>query len=382
MSNLRNLAFSVEEYRLRLGNAQALLRRRDLGALLVNNRADLCYLTGMENGYLVAYYAAIVPAAGEPILLASEFEMLNAQLSSWCEKRETFPVGADPIETTCRALREYARGKGRLGVQLRQLTADQYRALRECLPELELVAADDLVAELKVIKSPAEIAYLREAARLTTRGMEVALAEAGPGKAENDLAAAASEVMIRGGSEFMCIDPIVTAGRRSGVPHSTFRRNILQPGDAVLVEIGACVCRYTAPLFRTVALAPVAAEVRRAAEACRDSLNVLIEQMRPGALAREVAAKAKAAWTPICQELIWHGYYAYSVGLGFPPEWSDAPAYITETSDLVLRPGMCFHATTSLRQAAQFGTALSETVLITETGNEVLTGTDRRLRVV
>jgi Xaa-Pro aminopeptidase len=382
MSTLRNLAFPVEEYRLRLKNAQALLRKLGLKALLVNNRADLCYLTGMENGYLVAFYAAIVPEGGEPVLLASEFEMLNAQLGSWCERRETFPVGADPIDTTCRVLREYGCGKGRLGVQTRQLTADQYRSLRERLPEVELLAADDLIAAIKVVKSPAEIAYLREAARLTTRGMEAALAEAGPGKTENDLAAAASDVMIRGGSEFMCIDPIVTAGRRSGVPHSTFRRNVLKPGDPVLVEIGACVCRYTAPLFRTVALAPVTDEVRRAAEACRDSLSVLIEEMRPGAVARDVAAKAKAAWTPICQELIWHGYYAYSVGLGFPPDWNDAPACITETSDLVLQPGMCFHATTSLRRAAEFGTALSETVLITETGNEVLTGTERRLRVV
>jgi Xaa-Pro aminopeptidase len=382
MDTLQSLAFSVDEYKARLAAVQASLRELGLAALLVHNRADLCYLTGMENGYLVAYYAAIIPAAGEPILLASEFEMLNARLGSWCEDRVTFPVFGDPLETTCHTLHERDLDTGRLGVQMRQLTAEQYRALSVGLPEAELLAADDVVANLKVIKSPAEMAYLWEAAQLTTRGMEAALAEAAAGKTENDLAAAASKVMIRGGSEFMCIDPIVTAGRRSGVPHSTFRRNVLKPGDAILVEMGACVCRYTAPLFRTVALAPVPAEVRRAATACRESLNVLIEQMRPGAVARDVAAKAKAAWTPICQELIWHGYYAYSVGLGFPPDWNDAPACITETSDLVLRPGMCFHATTSLRQAAQFGTALSETVLITETGNEVLTGTKRELHVI
>jgi Xaa-Pro dipeptidase len=111
-------------------------------------------------------------------------------------------------------------------------------------------------------------------------------------------------------------------------------------------------------------------------------LNVLIEQMRPGALARDIATRSKAAWMPLCRELIWHGIYAYSVGLGFPPDWNDAPACVTETSDLVLQPGMCFHATTSLREAAKFGTALSETVLITETGNEVLTGTRRELHMV
>src|SRR5262249_30182540 len=113
-----------------------------------------------------------------------------------------------------------------------------------------------------------------------------------------------------------------------------------------------------------------------------DSLNVLIEHMRPGARGREVAARARAAWTPVCDELIWHGIYAYSVGLGFPPDWNDALVCITEDSDVILQPGMCFHATTSLREAGKFGTAMSEAVLITDDGNELLTGTERGLRVV
>jgi Xaa-Pro aminopeptidase len=264
---------------------------------------------------------------------------------------------------------------------MRVLTADQYRRLQQHLPAASLVEADDLLVPIKAIKSPAEIAYLREAARLSTLGMEGALGAAAPGQTENDLAALASQLMIAGGSEYMCIEPFVTAGRRSGVPHSTFRRNTLRPGDAVLLEVGACVCRYTAPLMRTVALVPVPAAVRRAAAACRDSLNVLIEYMRPGAVARDVAARARVAWLPLCQELIWHGIYAYSVGLGFPPDWNDAPLCITENADFVLEPGMCFHATTSLRQPAAFGVALSETVLIAEQGNEVLTGTPRDLCV-
>jgi len=331
---------------------------------------------------MVAFHAAVVPAQGEPILLASDFEMLNARTGAWCEERVTFPVGADPIEAVSRVLGERGYGKGRIGVELAVLSAAEYRGLEKALPAAIFLEAGDILPWVKLIKSPAEIAYLRAAARLSTRGMEVALAEAAEGKTDNDLAAAASDAMIRGGSEFMCIEPIVTVGERSGIPHSTFRRTAIRAGDAVLIEVGACLCRYSAPLMRTVAVAPVSDKIRRAANACRDSLNVLIEQMRPGALACDIAARAKAAWMPLCRELIWHGIYAYSVGLGFPPDWNDAPACITENSDLVLQPGMCFHATTSLREAAQFGTAMSETVLITETGNEVLTGTRRELHVV
>ncbi len=95
--------------------------------------------------------------------------------------------------------------------------------------------------------------------------------------------------------------------------------------------------------------------------------------MKPGAMTREIALKAESAWTPICKELIWHGCYAYSVGLGFPPDWNDVPVCIRIDSNFVLEPGMCFHATTSLRKAGKYCTAMSETILITENGNEVLT---------
>jgi Xaa-Pro aminopeptidase len=72
MSNVLKLAFSVEEYRSRLDQAQARMVARRLDALLVSNRADLCYLTGMESLHLLAHIVAIIPAAGDPILVASD----------------------------------------------------------------------------------------------------------------------------------------------------------------------------------------------------------------------------------------------------------------------------------------------------------------------
>jgi Xaa-Pro dipeptidase len=358
------------------------LAAREIDVLLVHNRADICYLTGAENCYMVAYYATLIPAVGQPILLCSEFEMLNAEVGVWFADHVAFPVTGNPIQATCDVLLERGYDKSRIGVQPGWLSAERYLSIQRSLPDATLVDAGDIVPDVMTIKSTAEIEYMRAAGRLSTLGMEAAFAEAEAGKTDNDIAAAAYDVMVRGGSEFMCSEPIVTVGARSGIPHSTFRRTRIEPGDSIFIEVGGCVCRYSSPLMRTVAIVPVPDEVRRAADACRDSLNALIEYMRPGALARDVAAKAKAAWMPICEELIWHGTYAYSVGIGFPPDWNDAMALIDEASELVLQPGMCFHTTTSLREPLQYGTAMSETVLITEAGNEILTGTPRELYVV
>lgn len=383
MPELLDLAFPVDEYRQRVAAAQRTMAARGLDGVLFSHRADVCYLTGMETCYMVAYHAAVLRSTGDPLLVTSEFEMLNALASAWCAERVTYPTRVgDPLAATCGLLRDLGLERGRLGLQPASLSAQQHEQIRRHLPAAELVDAGDLLHDIKVTKSPAEVAYLRAAAQLSTRAMEAALARAAVGRTDNDLAAAAWDTMVRGGSEFPCIDPIITVGRRSGIPHSTFRRIPIQPGDAVFLEVGACLRRYSAPLMRTAAAAPVPGPLREAADACRDSLRVLIEHMRPGALARDVAARAAAVWRPQTERLVWHGYYAYSVGLGFPPDWNDTPADITLDSDLVLRPGMCFHATTSLRQPAEYGAAMGETVLVTASGPEVLTGVPRELVVV
>lgn len=366
-------AFSLEEYQTRVARTQSAMSSRGLDVLFLRHRADICYLTGMETCYMVAYHAALLPIQGEPALIASDFEMLNALPVAWCKDRITFPVRSVPLETVCRTLHERGFSAGRIGVELNTLSAADFRTLQQALPHATLVSCDDLLPSLKAIKSAAEIDYLRQAGRLSQQGLAAAIAVALPGNTDNDVAAAAYTAMVRGGGEFMCIEPIVTVGGRSGIPHTTFRRTRIEPGQSVLIEVGGCVCRYSAPLMQTVLTPPVSPAMRQADDASRASLAVLLEKMRPGAIAREVATRAKAAWSPLCDQLIWHGIYAYSVGIGFPPDWNDAPLCVTEDADFVLEPGMCFHTTTSLRQAAEFGVANSETVLITETGNEILT---------
>ena len=86
--------------------------------------------------------------------------------------------------------------------------------------------------------------------------MQAALDAVREGVTDNTLAAVAAERLFRAGSEYCCYQPIVTVGRRSGVPHSTFHRVAMRRGDPVFLEIGACVNRYSSPLMRTAVVGP------------------------------------------------------------------------------------------------------------------------------
>ena len=178
---------------------------------------------------------------------------------------------------------------------------------------------------------------LRQAARLTSLGMLAAIDAVAEGKTDNEVAAAAYQTLISGGSEYMSLDPIVTVGEWSGVPDSTHCRRPILPGDAILLEMGACIHRYTAASMRTAVSGVPGDDVRRAADACIASLNTVIENMKPGTLADDIAAHADRTWADISRRLVWHGIYAYSLGLGFPPDWNDCPVLVERGSHAVLQ---------------------------------------------
>jgi Xaa-Pro dipeptidase len=381
VSDLRRLAFDVSEYRRRLRGVQDILIERDLDALLCHHFPSICYLTGMQSVLWTKYFLTVVPRDGDPILFGQAFEMPNALYCVWTEDRVGYDLDDDPIDATRRLLVERGMATKRLGIETDYLRAPVYLRLRDALAGATLIDASDVVDRVKVIKSEPEIAHLRHAARLTDAGMAAALAAVGDGVLDQEVARAAYDALIGGGSEHMALDPIVTVGARSGIPHSTHARVRMQRGDTVLVELGANIDRYTAAGFRCAVVGPPTAQISFMADGCVASLTAMIDAMKPGVVAGDVAKKADAAWTEAIARFVWHGYYAYSLGIGVPIDWNDCPVVVKHGESFALQPGMVFHCTTSLRDPAKCGTAFSETVVITDTGAEVLTTMPRVLHV-
>jgi Xaa-Pro dipeptidase len=189
--------------------------------------------------------------------------------------------------------------------------------------------------------------------------------------------------MTRLGSETSCLGPIVAAGWRSGAPHSSFARAVLQPGDTVFLEVTAQVRRYTAPLMRTGILGEPTAEQRAAAAAGAAAVQSVIDTARPGISAGEVARAAGAVLAPVLPGLVFHGNFGYPVGLGYPPTWSERLGLqLRPDSHVLLEAGMTLHLPVSLRKFGEWGICQSHTILITSSGAEPLTRAEARLQVI
>jgi Xaa-Pro dipeptidase len=295
---------------------------------------------------------------------------------SWLHAMATYEDTDDPVEVTYRAMTDAGLTRGVIGVEKEAwfLTVRDFEKLAGRLgSDARIVDASGLVEGLRVVKSPAEIAYIRAAAEMANAGVRAGIELAEVGRCEDEIAAEIHRVMVGLGSEYPSLPVMISSGPRAALTHATWEGRVLEKGDLVPIELSGCYKRYGAALFRTVYLGDQPSElIRRMDAVVTESLEAIIDAMRPGVLSdeldrinREIRAR--------------HGFprplrIGYSMGISFPPGWGEGHALSLGSGETrALEPGMVFHVPVNIRLWGQAFVAASETILVTPTGREVLT---------
>jgi len=378
----KELAFSEAEYARRLRLTREHMERVGLRCLLLFDPANTYYLAGQQSVNLWDYQCLVVPVDSDPFLVLWEFELGRFLASSWLNRACSYRTHEDPVAFTARALQEQGLLKDGIGIELRSryLPVRVYEQLREALPGIALKDGSGIVEAVRVVKSDEEIQVLRESASITSRAMSAALERVCEGALDQEIAAEAIRTLVSNGSEPACIDPIVAVGSRAGLAHSTYNGTRLGRGDPAFIELGACVHRYTAPLMRTAIVGTPSQHLQGLAGTSVGAIDAMVNAIRPGIRACDVARKGHEAISAIESEVVFHYVFGYSVGAGFPPSWlEESNFYLRADNTQELRPGMVFHLPMTLRVFGRYGVGFSETVLVSENGCEVLTQVERRL---
>jgi Xaa-Pro dipeptidase len=381
----KDLAFPVVEFERRLGLVQEEIRRRGLDGTLVFGPANLFYLTGYETIGFANFQLASVPASGEPRLLVRELESAPARRLSWLTAEPVvWADDQDPLEATVQMLRDQGLDQGRIGVDEASmfLSVRIYKRLQSHLAGAELVDGSGIVETCRRIKSDDEIACFRQAAAYTRAGMAAAIDAVREGAMDNEVGAAAAGAMYAAGSEYVASGPTVTSGYRSGIAHTTFARQKIRRGDAVLIELGGLHRRYTNALMRSAVVGPPSDLVRRMYDACSRALDAAIAATRPGVTSGSLHDACQRVIDEAGFEPNFRKRLGYSLGIGFAPGWGEGSFLELSRGDQTrLEAGMVFHMPPALRVYPEVGVGCSETVLVTEDGVEVLSDFPRDLAV-
>ncbi len=371
--------FPAEEFR---GRRRQVIRRmedRGLDALLLTDPSDIYYLTGY-NTFEVSVHTCLVFRPGHCLLQVPSIETGPAVTTALADEISGYRWEAP--ETLLQPLCDSLSGCRRVGIDgwtpfLRQRVYTELvtRLGTDCLQE-----AGDVLDDVRIIKTDAELDCLRRSAAITARGLAAAEELIEPGVRENAVAAAGARAMLAAGSEFMSMQPIVTSGPRISVIHLNHTERAVRPGEAVFLEFGAACRRYTAPMMRTVVAGTADQRLQRLHASCQSVYQALLDTMRPGTPFDEAAAAAERALAPVADEVFFSGVFGYSVGAQFPPSWVEGTGYIARGQARRFAAGMVFHLPLCLRVPGETGLGMSDTVLVRDDGAVALSANDWILR--
>lgn len=378
----RDAVFPPAEFAARLDRLRRAIAPLDVDAITLTGPENIFWATGRQTAGYFAFQALIIPQEGDPVLLVRQLEATGARASTWLRDIRAWQDGEDPAQ----ALAALVAGLGirRLAVEregwfVSPALADRIAAA------LEGVAIRDgsgMAEGLRAVKSPAELAAIRRAAGYAQAGLAAAIDACAAGVSENDLAAAMMGAAIRAGSEAMAMEPLISSGPRSGVPHATWRRRVLRPGDPVFLELAASHDRYHAALMRSVWIGPPPDQARRMMDVALRALDAALATMRPGVPCSRPHDAAQAIIDAAGFTSAFRKRIGYSMGAAFAPDWGEG-AILSLFSGMArpLEPGMVFHLPATLRAYGDFTVGASETVIVTETGIEILADLPRDLTI-
>jgi Xaa-Pro aminopeptidase len=244
----------------RLERLRDQLERAGLDAWFGTRREDIRYLTGFvlaEGEEKVAGVSGqTFVSADETVVLADSRYRVQAREEAtgariedvYGDLPERWPALIASLHPMGGA---HARVR-RLAVDAASLSHATWERLRDAAPDVELVPAGDLLAALRQVKEPSEVARISAASGVADRALERLLPSIRAGVTERDLALELEWSMRTGGAEALAFDVACLSGPRAALPHGSPGDRRIVAGEVLLFDFGAQVCGYRSDMTRTL----------------------------------------------------------------------------------------------------------------------------------
>ena len=368
--------FEPEEFQARLHRVQEALAEQRQDALLAFLPETVTWVTGFFTRGYGSFQFAIIPASGDPIVICRDVEEYYLDSTCIYSERALWNDSDDKNRIAIDAITDHVGAKAAIAIELNAwpLSAGRFEALKSGLPAVSWSDASSLVSEMRLIKSPAEIALQRKAAQAAEAGMSAGIAAATEGASEREMAADICAAMIRAGSDLPG-PGVLSSGERAFHLHGGYSDRILRRGDIVQLETTPNSHQYHARFMRPIKVTEATDEDHRIVESLIRIQDSAIAEVGPGVPATVPDAVYREGVLSAGLREVYTNKTFYSVGLLLHPSGGE-PLEAHPGAQWSFEPGMTFHTYVLAR-----GFGMSETLTVTDDGFERLTNYPRQLFV-
>ena len=371
--------FPEKEYLDRYERAYALMERDGLDALVISEKNNYWYFSGLisyQLDHIQRPQICFLPKGGKPMLLVYGNDKAKAKALPWVGEVRAYVDVPFPEEMIAGCLKAMGLGEAKLGFELGDdqrlgIPANYLLRLTEALPKAQIKDGTAALTEMRLIKSPQEIEFMRKACDISMKAYDRCLPQLRPGMTRREVADKLYISMIEEGAHprhpgFLMLN--------SSTRYDDRRYN---KGDRMIADFGACYEGYYGDITRMAIFGPASEEQKKDHRMACDVIQLCFDVMQLDTPIAELSRVAN-------RELVKRGYQAVDspkrIGHGIGMARAEPPS-LNEVEKELHRPGMILALEPKVR-SEKSAVHLEEDVLITERGPEFLTTGREELRII
>lgn len=353
------------------------MEKKNLDSMLVTSKSNLFYLSNYYTEPHERVIAVYVSTSLDPLLIVPAMEINDAKAAGWNFEIIGYHDHEDPWELFLGFLKRNARIPASIGIEYDQITLSRFHAIEQILPNASISDAQEILANLRVIKNKKEYTLLKQAASLADFGVETGIKAIEEGASELGVIAAIEYELKKQGIQEMSFNTMAISGTKTASPHGTPSMKKITAGDIVLFDLGVIFEGYCSDITRTVAYKSITEEQRKIYQTVLAAEQKAIEISKIGTPVGQVD---EAARKHIEQEGFGE-FFTHRIGHGLGIETHEYPS-MHANNDLPLKAGMCYTVEPGIYVPNTGGVRIEDMIFMTEKGPEILTESPKELRII
>ena len=371
-------AFTKDEHVGRVTRAQALMNEAGLAACVCTSPELIYYFTGYDahTHHAIGSQALMLGAESDtPSLILRDGDVPQADETLTLGRIRPFRLGAEQLATiVVELLGEMSVGTGAIGLDLSgpTMSGTLSLALQEALAPSEIRDCWRLLGRLRTVLSPAEIAYMREAAGYANAGVDALFSKPQIGMSEIELAAEIENAMRKAGSDYPAVPTWMASGPRNHCQHAMASPYRFREGDLIHAEFAGVARRYHVVTMGSLVLGEPDARMVEMDRAAQIAYAAGLSAARVGGRTGDMEAEYRAALAELGMADCCPMRFGTGLSAAYPPVWENQITIQHECDD-ILEEGMAFYIHSSMQSLKDnHGMLMGGSYLMTNTGPERL----------